>query len=166
MKTDKRELRRAAGLRLGELRKGLNYSHAEMAGRFGISTNGYRKNETGEALPGLHNLHRLAEEMDVSMDWLLFGKGPQKYSRKMDQNALQAELESVRSSLAETKSTLADKEAQLSQMYAQSGPFLDLKQDVQGMLADMKNNTILHHEIMLQYLRFKQEKTAPEDEAK
>jgi len=53
-----------------------------MAAHFGITKNGYERNERGETLPGIDTLNRLSKNFDISMDWFLFNKGPMDYKPK------------------------------------------------------------------------------------
>jgi transcriptional regulator with XRE-family HTH domain len=66
---------REIGSRLKELRKHLDYSRDRMAAFFEITPNGYGKNESGETFPRLPSLRRLSEELNISMDWLIFKRG-------------------------------------------------------------------------------------------
>jgi transcriptional regulator with XRE-family HTH domain len=67
------------GQRLALLRYQYNYPLEEMARKLGLSRSGYFKNENGITLPKLETLQRLEKEFDISMDWLLFAKGPIHY---------------------------------------------------------------------------------------
>jgi transcriptional regulator with XRE-family HTH domain len=76
MPSKREKIKKVIALRLKQLRKHLNYSHVDMSSRLGISRGAYTKNEQAINLPGVEAQQRLAIEMDVSMDWLLCGKGP------------------------------------------------------------------------------------------
>ena len=68
--------------RLGNVRHQLNYSPQEMARVLGIKAHGYYKNESGDTFPGVSTLDRLQKNFDISMDWLLFNKGPMFFKEK------------------------------------------------------------------------------------
>ena len=70
------------GRRLRQLRNHFNYSLDEMARKLGLSKSGYFKNEGGSSFPGLKTLDLLQRSYDISMDWLLFNKGPVNYTQK------------------------------------------------------------------------------------
>jgi len=70
------------GGRLKKIRKKLDYSLPQMAGALGLSYEGYYKNESNNASPGAATLHRLLQNFDISMDWLLFEKGPMLFKDK------------------------------------------------------------------------------------
>ncbi len=70
------------GQRLRTLRKQLNFSVREMAGRLGILSTSYYKNESGETVPSMLSLYRLHKDIGISMDWLLFNSGPMYYKTK------------------------------------------------------------------------------------
>lgn len=73
-------VREAAGKRLEQVRKEWNLDRAAMAARFGQARISYYKNERGVSLPGLGVMYRLSNQYDISMEWLLFGKGPKRIS--------------------------------------------------------------------------------------
>ncbi|MCP5102815.1 MAG: helix-turn-helix transcriptional regulator [bacterium] len=77
-----RALLQGAGLRLREVREQLRFSPVEMAARMGIKAGSYYKNENGETFPGLRTLARLQKDFDISMDWLIFNKGPMNFKEK------------------------------------------------------------------------------------
>jgi transcriptional regulator with XRE-family HTH domain len=70
------------GGRLSIIRKYLGFSIPQMAGALGLSYDGYYKNESNQASPGYFTLQRLQQNHDVSMDWLMFGKGPMFFNNK------------------------------------------------------------------------------------
>ncbi|UCH95726.1 MAG: helix-turn-helix transcriptional regulator [Candidatus Aminicenantes bacterium] len=64
-----------------KLREQAGLSTREMAARMGMTHGGYSKNERGINFPGLDTLQRLSRDFDISMDWLIFNKGPMHYHR-------------------------------------------------------------------------------------
>jgi transcriptional regulator with XRE-family HTH domain len=64
------------GDRLKKIRGKFNYSTREMASVLEMSYDGYFKNETNMTYPRPTTLSLLQQKFDVSMDWLLLGKGP------------------------------------------------------------------------------------------
>lgn len=75
------------GRRLRRVRKQLNYSLGEMAGKLGVSKSGYYKNEKGITFPGVLTLDHLQWTYDISMDWLIFNKGPVFYKEKLPEHS-------------------------------------------------------------------------------
>ncbi len=71
------------GRRLRRVRKQLNYSLGEMSGNLNVSKSGYYKNEKGLTFPGVLTLDHLQWAYDISMDWLIFNKGPVFYKEKL-----------------------------------------------------------------------------------
>jgi transcriptional regulator with XRE-family HTH domain len=67
---------REIGDRLKKLREHLNYSRKRMAAFLGVTSNGYGKNECGINFPSIPTLKRLSKELNISMDWLIFNRGP------------------------------------------------------------------------------------------
>jgi len=70
------------GERLAKVRRQLNYSRQEMARMLGLNHSGYSKNESGETFPGVNTLSLLQKNFDISMDWLIFNKGPMVFKDK------------------------------------------------------------------------------------
>ena len=77
-----RGIARNIGARLKKLRVHHNYTRSEMAAELGLHRTSYYKNETGETFPGTESLHRLQKHFDISMDWLIFNKGPMHFKQK------------------------------------------------------------------------------------
>ncbi|MCU0289265.1 MAG: helix-turn-helix domain-containing protein, partial [Acidobacteria bacterium] len=82
MKLNKKNVRKDAGKRLAEFRKGLDYDRAGMAAYLGLTLNNYYKNETGIYFPGLDTLYQLATKNNLSMDWFFFNRGPMYFDNK------------------------------------------------------------------------------------
>ena len=82
MSKTKGTFNQSVGERLAKVRRQLNYSRSEMAGILGLKHSGYSKNETGETFPGVYTLNLLQKNFDISMDWLLFSKGPMVFKDK------------------------------------------------------------------------------------
>jgi transcriptional regulator with XRE-family HTH domain len=82
MARNRRDAFQNIGGRLKKIRKHLDLSKLEMAGRMGLSYEGYFKNESGVTLPGGATLNALQKNYNISMDWLLFEKGPMLFNDK------------------------------------------------------------------------------------
>ena len=55
-----------------------------MAARLGVSRSSYNKYEYGLSFPNPVGLAVLANELDISLDWLIAGKGPMTYKVKKE----------------------------------------------------------------------------------
>jgi transcriptional regulator with XRE-family HTH domain len=71
----KKELRKAIGLRLKELRKVLSFTQEVMARTLKTGRPNYTRIEIGDTFLNHIILHKLAVEFNVSMDWLICGRG-------------------------------------------------------------------------------------------
>jgi transcriptional regulator with XRE-family HTH domain len=71
----KKELRRAIGLRLKEIRKELSFTQEVMARVLGTGRPNYTRIEVGDTFLNHFILHKLATEFKVSLDWLICGRG-------------------------------------------------------------------------------------------
>ncbi len=132
------------GTRLRKLREQFNLSQGVMARRFDLSNSGYFKNETGNSFPGLRTLYRLSTEHGISMDWLLFGKGPMYYKGKEKEVELERAVEQL-------KKELVKKEEE-------KNASIDMKPEVRELLDYMAGIPLLYHEILVHFQDFKVKK--------
>lgn len=138
------KIRKELGERLNALRYEKRFNRDQMAAWMGTTHSGYYKNEKGQNLPGIASLSRLANEHDISMDWLLFGKGPRLFKEKSKVEHLANELEK----------TKHEKEN------AVPGFRESLKPGLNDMLNTIDEEPGLYHSIMVFYHEYmdKQEK--------
>lgn len=71
----KRELRAMFSRRLEKVREALGLNHEDLANQFGIDRTAYTKSENGITFLSYTSLYTLCHRFDVSLDWLLCGKG-------------------------------------------------------------------------------------------
>ncbi|MCU0288315.1 MAG: helix-turn-helix domain-containing protein [Acidobacteria bacterium] len=118
------------GKRLTSIRKGLGFNRSEMAAKLGLSPATYYKNETGFFLPGLDTLYCLHTEFDISLDWFLFGSEPIHNKEKQHTFAPEIKTMPLENTDANTR-------------------------ELRELLADMEQDPLLLHEIMLYYYKYK-----------
>lgn len=123
------------GRRLKQLRDRFNFSPEEMARKLNLSLSGYFKNERGNTFPGLKTLNRLQGEYDISMDWLIFGKGPVNYTQKPSARVLEAERG--------------------------SGVMKDVSPEILQMVETMEQDPLLRAEMLVYFYRYREKKEAP-----
>jgi len=121
------------GGRMKKLREQFNLSQGVMARKFNLSNSGYFKNETGNTFPGVRTLYRLSTEHGISMDWLLFGKGPQYYKDK-------------------------EKEVELEKKEEEKNAATDMRPEIRELLEYMARIPLLYHEILVHFENFRVEK--------
>ena len=80
-----KEFMQNLGRRLRTIRRQLNYNQQQMASALGLKRSGYFKNEEGDTFPGVSTLFRLQKDHDISMDWLIFNKGPMVFKMKQQE---------------------------------------------------------------------------------
>jgi transcriptional regulator with XRE-family HTH domain len=80
--TNRQGLSKQIGDRFIQLRDSLDYSRNQMAERLDITASTYARYEIGAVLPGPHILMILARRFDLSLDWLITGKGPMFYRER------------------------------------------------------------------------------------
>ncbi|MDQ1354718.1 MAG: cro/C1-type protein [Acidobacteriota bacterium] len=124
---DKKSLLRDIGRRLRSARAALNYSRGEMGAQFGISMTGYTKNENGLTVPGIGALYKLGTRFNISLDWLICGKGTM---------------------ISKNQDTLAEKLGVKEPL---------LLEDVKELLQHMERIPRLRYEILGQFHKFKEE---------
>jgi len=86
---DINSIKSALSNRLMELRQSLHYSTKEMGDCFNTTQLSYRRYEQGKMVPGFLSLYFVAEELGISLDWLVCGKGPVYYKDKEKKESLQ-----------------------------------------------------------------------------
>ena len=123
-------LMQGVGQRLRTLRKQLNFSANEMAGRLGIRNTSYYKNESGETVPSMLSLQRLHKDIGISMDWLLFNSGPMYYKTK---------------------------EAELKKLEEKKAPGLEelVPAEEKELLEHMGKDSVFRHRVLLYFHKYK-----------
>lgn len=111
-----------------------------MATRLGITPGAYRKYETGKNFPFRNTLKRLADDFNISMDWLFFNKGPMYYKEKGQK---EKELEEERMNLEKMTKEIA------------AGP------GVTELLEYMKQTPVFYHKLMLFFRDYQTENPPP-----
>jgi len=86
------------------VREMLRISANTMAARMGVSRSSYDKYEYGGAFPSTLGLKVLANDFNISLDWLIAEKGPMIYKEKTGLTATMSDVNS------DVKSLLADME--------------------------------------------------------
>ncbi len=149
------------GKRLGIIRRQLGISRKDMAGRLGLSWAAYYKNESGETFPRQTTLIRLEKEYDISMDWFMFGKGGMHYSKERARvQALEKESESLKKNSESLKKELEaarEKDLTKEKSLELKGFGVERKVEVKELLDHMSRITLLYHEVMVHFQRFKME---------
>ncbi len=105
----------------------------EMARKLGLSKSGYYKNENGITFPRLDTLDLLQRDFDISMDWLIFNKGPMHYGERLPEKRYEKKflnLEKVSSHVRE-------------------------------LLEYMEREPLLQHEVLVHFYKYKERKTHP-----
>lgn len=129
----RRELVKETGQRLSKVRKRLKYSQERMGAFFGIGRSSYTKYEYGKVFPGPAALESLANTYDISLDWLIAGKGPEYYKEKEQPQPVEEKEAPAVSSLA---------------------PLLP---DIKELLEQMEHIPLLRYEVLAFFHRFKLE---------
>jgi transcriptional regulator with XRE-family HTH domain len=140
----------AVALRLKAIREQIGCTPVQMAARLGITSGAYNKNESGRNFPFRNTLKRLAEDFNISMDWLFFNKGPMYYNEKgQREKELEEEIKKLTSELEEKRKNLE----KMTQDKAASP-------EVKELLDCMNQTPIFYHKIML-YFRELQAENPP-----
>ncbi|MCP5054329.1 MAG: helix-turn-helix transcriptional regulator [bacterium] len=136
MRGRSKEMLRDVGLKLRNLRRELDFTKKEMAKRCGVDTSTYYRNESGSAFPSARTLRLLCHEYDISMDWLLFNKGPMRFKQKEPGTKPRKEPEVVVKTITVP---------------------MELPGDVEELFDHMKGIPLLHYEILTHFHKFKVE---------
>ncbi len=125
-----------------------------MAKKFEISKSAYYKSESGVHCPDFKTMNLLQEEYHISMDWLIFNKGPQDFQSKLKV----IDLDKGQQKLA------ADQETLQREATALKGVREDVKEyeaidkimpGVKELLEHMANNPKLRYRILLEFHNYK-----------
>ena len=127
------------GERLRTIREQLKHSPADMARRLGLSYSGYFKNESGITFPKVTTLHVLQDDFGISMDWLIFNKGPMHYKDR--QQELRPEEKGTKTSRLE-----------------------DRVPEVQELLDHMEEDVLFRHKVLVYFYEYKKGQPSPEEE--
>ena len=126
----RKELVQLISQRLLQIRNSLKYSRSQMARAMHSSESSYYKNEKAKTSPDLLNYHAISKAFNVSLDWLIAGRGEMFYQEP--QSALPAE--------SEQHPALMDE---------------DLRRDVKELLVHMEHIPMLRYEVLAMFQHFK-----------
>jgi len=119
------------GSRFKHIRTSLQYSTSQMARKLGIANTTYYKNENEDSFPGFDTLNILQKECNISIDWLLFNKGPMYFSEK---NYTTPPLSPLQQTTAELETILPD---------------------IKDLMDHMIRDEVLRYETMLNFYKYK-----------
>ncbi|MCP5108961.1 MAG: helix-turn-helix transcriptional regulator [bacterium] len=154
MEMNKNKLLRAVGLKLKVLREQWRYERKKMADYLGITRVGYSNNEKGVSFPGIKTLFLLAEEHDISMDWLIFNKGPMNFKEKEKMKTMENELAKEREVVGKLR---VEKERLEKELEAKNA-VMDMTPEMKELMEYMKQIPFLYHEVLAGFQEFKWEK--------
>ncbi len=120
--------------RMKRVRQKTGLSQKEMASELHIKHHCYAKYEQGLNLPSYKVLHRITQKYDVTLDWLVFNRGPENYST--------------------SRNTAAEKERLQKQVKEQQQAIGDLDE----LIAFMDENPMFKHKVLGYFYRYKAEK--------
>jgi transcriptional regulator with XRE-family HTH domain len=133
------------GAKLKKLRQHLGLTRQQMAAHFKVTRTAYYKNENGVSFPSLPSLRALCLGFDVSMDWLLFDKGPM-ISKKKEPPPEPPKKPQPEITPKEEKTP--DKEIVVEKKK-------ELEPEVEELVAHMESIPLLHHKILTEFQQFK-----------
>ncbi len=177
MKKDNRsqEERQKVAAKMRALRKECGLSVMDMSRRLGLSRSTYHGYENGTRYPSTPILRILNDEYDISIDWLLFDRGPRKCSQKAELERLRAEVAQHKAEydgptirrqadIIETQKKELDHlrpVAELLNHHEQTDgslpPVNQLKPEILTLVRTMHEKPRVYHELMLHYEKVKGE---------
>ncbi|MCP5050416.1 MAG: helix-turn-helix transcriptional regulator [bacterium] len=168
---DRKNVVSEIGKRLLKIRKQLGYSRYEMGVRLGIGEAAYGKNETGINFPGLKSLRILQQTLNISLDWLLFEKGPMNYQTKIEEAKMVEKQEQIKNEeeklkneeerLKEEEERLKNEEQKVKKMADDAVKFLRLQTkmpDITELLEYMEEDPELRYKVLLDFYSYKKGK--------
>ncbi|MCK4764763.1 MAG: helix-turn-helix transcriptional regulator [Candidatus Aminicenantes bacterium] len=82
-----KELRKEISIRFKKMRDALGFSQEKMGANMGAARPSIANYERGDAFPNLESIKMLANNFDISLDWLIAEKGPMFFAGKAQQEA-------------------------------------------------------------------------------
>jgi len=172
MEMNKSKLLSKISAKLKNLREQWDYERKEMADYLGLSRVGYGKNENGETYPGVKTLFLLSEDHDISIDWLMFDKGPMHLKDKEKLEVLEKRVEELENELAKEHEKVhqleqekerleqeneraAERERELEKEVAGKKAALAVNPEMNELLEHMRQIPLLYHEILSRFQKFK-----------
>lgn len=138
---DKKTLMKDIGYKLRKIRESSRYRPHEMADFLGTWQSTYSRYEKGETPLNLLTLYKLTNRFNISLDWLIRGKGPMHDNEKEPNQ----------------KPEPNHKEQNLLEI---------LGEDVKELLEHMVQIKLLRYEILVYFHKFKEKHKAKVDAAK
>ncbi len=128
----KKDLRKAVASRLKKVRELLGYTPERMVTFFEVQRTTYTRNERGDTFPGYPVLCKLATKFDISLDWLVCGKGPMIYKEKSNNGKGRVGMKTE----------------------------MELRPEHRELILAMEKVPVLHYEVLAFFQRFKLENRA------
>ncbi len=134
------------GERIRQVRLAAGLDRRQMSRRLDIEHTSYNKYETGIRAPGPRVLSLLAADFDVSIDWLLYGKGVMYFGDRV----LRAQMER---SVEEGESRCLELERRVEELSVDTVP--GITSEVCDMVRRMLDNPALYHHLMYHYQTYR-----------
>lgn len=130
----RKELVEEISKRLTQIRESLNYNRRQMAKAMGSSESSYYKNEQALTSPDLRYYYSLAHRFNISLDWLIMGRGEMLYKEPAP------EPEPTGEEIPKEEPVLMND---------------GLRQDVKELLDHMEHIPMLRYEVLSLFQHFK-----------
>lgn len=140
---NRKELVEEISIRMRTLRKAFRYSRKVMANKLGASESSIYKTEKGKNSPDLWSYYGLAKTLNVSLDWIIAGKGEMMYKEP----PAKVEPEPVESVAEPAPGEIA------------------LRTDISELLEHMDRIPLLRYKVLTMFHEFKDEKKEMVSEA-
>lgn len=134
------ELVKLISERLIRIRESFKYSRSQMAGAIGSTESSYYKNEIAKTSPDLVNYYSIAQAFNVSLDWLIVGRGEMFYKETAPAPEPGARPKSTRVKGSRDQPALMGE---------------GLRQDVKELLDHMEHIPMLRYEVLSMFQHFK-----------
>lgn len=141
------------------VRKKLKLSPSQMAGRLRVTPSSYYKAERGEQFFGLVTLKRFSDEFDVSIDWLLYDRGPQYITDKTkiaEMEEINREMKlSYEAQIETLNKTIVNEKQKSSTTGGRYNPANN--EDVNELLEYFETDSAFFYEMMMFFKKHKKE---------
>jgi len=141
----RKELKAVLGEKLKKIKQTHKYDYRAMATKLNIDKSTYNRNEKGISLPEALSLYYMGENLNISLDWFIRGKGPMYFTEERPVKIVEKIVEKK----------VEKKEP--PKPYTLPPILQDLEDDLKELFESMQQSSQLRYDILAYYLKLKKE---------
>ncbi len=137
----RKQFKGVLGEKLKKIKQIHKFDYRTMASKLNIDKSTYNRNEKAISLPEALSLYYMGENLNISMDWFIRGKGPMYFTEKKPVESVEKEIEKIEPTKPYTLPPVLQK----------------LEDDLKELFESMQQSSKLRYEILAHYHKFKDE---------